>query len=92
MLRLIPLVLISLLLSCGTVPLKETPEQEKRIPQSLLKEPEEPVYLEERIGESATDTEVLENLTTNAEIWRLLREQVRAIIKWDKDTFDTIKK
>ena len=36
---------------------------------------------------SATDTEVLENLTTNAARWERLREQMNAIIEWDKKTF-----
>lgn len=36
---------------------------------------------------SATDTEVLENLNANAARWEQLREQVNAIIEWDKKTF-----
>lgn len=36
---------------------------------------------------SATDTEVLENLNTNAAKWERLREQMNAIIEWDKQTF-----
>jgi len=36
---------------------------------------------------SATDTEVLENLNTNAARWERLREQMNAIIEWDKKTF-----
>ena len=35
----------------------------------------------------ATDTEVLENLNTNAAKWERLREQMNAIIEWDKQTF-----
>lgn len=35
----------------------------------------------------ATDTEVLENLNTNAAKWERLREQMKAIIEWDKQTF-----
>lgn len=36
---------------------------------------------------SATDTEVLENLNTNAARWERLRDQMNAIIEWDKQTF-----
>lgn len=36
---------------------------------------------------SATDTEVLENLNTNAARWERLREQMNAIIEWDRQTF-----
>lgn len=36
---------------------------------------------------SATDTEVLENLNANAARWERLREQMNAIIEWDKKTF-----
>lgn len=36
---------------------------------------------------SATDTEVLENLNINAARWERLREQMNAIIEWDKKTF-----
>ena len=36
---------------------------------------------------SATDTEILENLNTNAARWERLREQMNAIIEWDKQTF-----
>ncbi len=36
---------------------------------------------------SATDAEVLENLNTNAARWERLREQMNAIIEWDKKTF-----
>lgn len=36
----------------------------------------------------ATDTEILENLNTNAARWERLREQMSAIIEWDKKTFD----
>ena len=35
----------------------------------------------------ATDTEVLENLNTNAARWERLRDQMNAIIEWDKQTF-----
>lgn len=35
----------------------------------------------------ATDTEVLENLNINAARWERLRDQVNAIIEWDKQTF-----
>ena len=35
----------------------------------------------------ATDAEVLENLNTNAAKWERLREQMKAIIEWDKQTF-----
>lgn len=35
----------------------------------------------------ATDTEVLENLNANAARWERLREQMNAIIEWDKKTF-----
>jgi len=35
----------------------------------------------------ATDTEVLENLNINAARWERLREQMNAIIEWDKQTF-----
>ena len=35
----------------------------------------------------ATDTEVLENLNTNAAKWERLRDQMNAIIEWDKQTF-----
>lgn len=36
---------------------------------------------------SATDAEVLENLNINAARWERLREQMNAIIEWDKKTF-----
>lgn len=36
---------------------------------------------------SATDTEILENLNTNAARWERLRDQMNAIIEWDKQTF-----
>jgi len=36
---------------------------------------------------SATDTEVLENFNANAARWERLREQMNAIIEWDKKTF-----
>lgn len=36
---------------------------------------------------SATDTEILENLNVNAARWERLREQMNAIIEWDKKTF-----
>jgi hypothetical protein len=36
---------------------------------------------------SATDTEILENLNINAARWERLREQMNAIIEWDKKTF-----
>jgi hypothetical protein len=35
----------------------------------------------------ATDAEVLENLNANAARWERLREQMNAIIEWDKNTF-----
>lgn len=36
---------------------------------------------------SATDAEILENLNINAARWERLREQMNAIIEWDRKTF-----
>ena len=36
---------------------------------------------------SATDEEVLENINENAARWKECRDQVNAIIEWDKSTF-----
>jgi len=38
-------------------------------------------------GASVTDTQVLENLNTNAARWEQLRMQMHKIIEWDKETF-----
>lgn len=38
-------------------------------------------------GPRVTDTQVLENLNTNAARWEQLREQMNQIIEWDKKTF-----
>lgn len=38
-------------------------------------------------GPAVTDAELLKNLNANAARWEKLREQMRAIIEWDKQTF-----
>lgn len=87
---LILAVLIPLVVACGTAPYKGE-VTEKRIPAHLLKTPAEPILLPEKDGNDKelvyTDTELLENLVQNAELWKLLREQVLAIIEWDRKSY-----